>query len=146
MTAGCRFTRTLGTLVSSGVPILQSLSIVKETSGNAVIAKAVEGIHESVKEGESITTPLAAAKGGVFPPMVTQMIGVGEKTGGLSEMLNKIADFYDEEVDDFLYLPRYHGAGAGHGKQHEFAQREMFPLAHFGSPCLRAVITGSAGT
>jgi type IV pilus assembly protein PilC len=93
-----RFTRTLGTLVSSGVPILQALTIVKETSGNVVIAKAVADVHESVKEGETITAPLEASR--VFPPMVISMVDVGEQTGALPEMLMKIADNYDEEVDN----------------------------------------------
>jgi len=93
-----RFTRTLGTLVSSGVPILQALTIVKETSGNVVIGEAVSMIHESVKEGETITAPLEAAN--VFPPMVVSMVDVGEQTGALPEMLMKIADTYDDEVDN----------------------------------------------
>jgi type IV pilus assembly protein PilC len=93
-----RFTRTLGTLVSSGVPILQALTIVKETSGNVVIGNAVALVHESVKEGETITAPLEASK--VFPPMVISMVDVGEQTGALPEMLMKIADNYEEEVDN----------------------------------------------
>ena len=93
-----RFTRTLGTLVSSGVPILQALTIVKETAGNVIIGNAVTGVHESVKEGETITAPLEAS--GVFPPMVVSMVDVGEQTGALPEMLLKIADNYDEEVDN----------------------------------------------
>ncbi len=93
-----RFTRTLGTLVSSGVPILQALTIVKETAGNVIIANAVNAVHESVKEGETITAPLEAS--GVFPPMVISMVDVGEQTGALPEMLLKIADNYDDEVDN----------------------------------------------
>jgi type IV pilus assembly protein PilC len=93
-----RFTRTLGTLVSSGVPILQALTIVKETAGNVIIANAVNSVHESVKEGETITAPLEAS--GVFPPMVISMVDVGEQTGALPEMLLKIADNYDDEVDN----------------------------------------------
>jgi len=93
-----RFTRTLGTLVSSGVPILQALTIVKETAGNVIIANAVNAVHESVKEGETITAPLEAC--GVFPPMVISMVDVGEQTGALPEMLLKIADNYDDEVDN----------------------------------------------
>jgi len=93
-----RFTRTLGTLVSSGVPILQALTIVKETSGNVIIGNAVGLVHESVKEGETITAPLEASK--VFPPMVISMVDVGEQTGALPEMLMKIADNYEEEVDN----------------------------------------------
>jgi type IV pilus assembly protein PilC len=93
-----RFTRTLGTLVSSGVPILQALMIVKETAGNVIIANAVTKVHESVKEGETITAPLESSR--VFPPMVVSMVDVGEQTGALPEMLLKIADNYDEEVDN----------------------------------------------
>jgi type II secretory pathway component PulF len=92
------FARTLGTLVSSGVPILQALTIVKETAGNVIIANAVVKVHESVKEGETITAPLEAS--GVFPPMVVSMVDVGEQTGAMPEMLLKIADNYDEEVDN----------------------------------------------
>src|SRR5271170_1257862 len=93
-----RFTRTLGTLVSSGVPILQALTIVRETAGNVIIANAVNKIHESVKEGETITAPMEGS--GVFPPMVVSMVDVGEQTGALPEMLMRIADDYDEEVDN----------------------------------------------
>lgn len=93
-----RFSRTLGTLVSSGVPILQALTIVRETSGNMVVARAVTMVHESVKEGDTITLPLETSK--VFPPMVISMIDVGEQTGALPEMLMRIADNYDEEVDN----------------------------------------------
>jgi type IV pilus assembly protein PilC len=93
-----RFTRTLGTLVSSGVPILQALTIVKETAGNVIIANAVNSVHEAVKEGETITAPLESS--GVFPPMVISMVDVGEQTGALPEMLLRIADNYDEEVDN----------------------------------------------
>src|SRR6266576_2723652 len=93
-----RFTRTLGTLISSGVPILQALTIVKETAGNVIVSDAVNDVHESVKEGETITAPLEAS--GVFPPMVISMVDVGEQTGALPEMLLKIADNYDEEVDN----------------------------------------------
>jgi type IV pilus assembly protein PilC len=93
-----RFTRTLGTLVSSGVPILQALNIVKETAGNVIVANAIAAVHDSVKEGETITAPLEAS--GVFPPMVISMVDVGEQTGALPEMLLKIADNYDDEVDN----------------------------------------------
>src|SRR5207247_7298034 len=93
-----RFSRTLGTLVSSGVPILQALTIVKETAGNVIVGNAVAAVHESVKEGETITAPLEASN--VFPPMVISMVDVGEQTGALPEMLMKIADNYDEEVDN----------------------------------------------
>ncbi len=92
-----RFSRTLATLISSGVPILDALDITARTSGNRVIHDAIKASVLSIAEGETITQPLKAC--GVFPPMVTQMISVGEKTGGLDEMLSKIADFYDEEVD-----------------------------------------------
>ena len=93
-----RITRTLGTLVSSGVPILQALMIVKETSGNVIISNAIGNVHESVKEGETITAPMESS--GVFPPMVVSMVDVGEQTGALPEMLLKISDNYDEEVDN----------------------------------------------
>jgi type IV pilus assembly protein PilC len=93
-----RFARTLGTLVTSGVPILQALNITRETAGNSVIADAISKVHDSVKEGESIVQPLEAS--GVFPPMVISMIDVGEETGQLPEMLLKIAEVYDDEVDN----------------------------------------------
>ena len=96
-TAISRFSRTLGTLVTSGVPILQALNITRETAGNTVIARAIGQVHESVKEGESIVQPLEASR--AFPPMVVSMIDVGEETGQLPEMLLKIADVYDDEVD-----------------------------------------------
>ena len=92
-----RFSRTLGTLITSGVPILDALDITARTSGNQVIHDAIKKSVLSIAEGETITQPLRDS--GVFPPMVVQMIGVGEKTGGLDEMLTKIGDFYDEEVD-----------------------------------------------
>src|SRR5688572_1752713 len=92
-----RFTRTLGTLVSSGVSILDGLEITARTSGNRVIHDAIMESRASIAGGETISEPLK--KSGVFPPMVVQMINVGEQTGGLDEMLTKIADFYDEEVD-----------------------------------------------
>jgi type IV pilus assembly protein PilC len=97
-TAISRFSRTLGTLVTSGVPILQALTITRETAGNSVIARAISQVHDSVKEGESIVLPLEAS--GVFPPMVISMIDVGEETGQLPEMLLKIAEVYDDEVDN----------------------------------------------
>ena len=93
-----RFSRTLGTLVTSGVPILQALNITKETAGNVVIAEAVVKVHDAVKEGESVVQPLEAS--GVFPPMVISMVDVGEETGQLPEMLLKIAEVYDDEVDN----------------------------------------------
>ena len=97
-TAISRFSRTLGTLVTSGVPILQALNITRETAGNTVIANAISQVHDSVKEGESIVQPLEAS--GAFPPMVISMIDVGEETGQLPEMLLKIAEVYDDEVDN----------------------------------------------
>ena len=97
-TAISRFSRTLGTLVTSGVPILQALNITRATAGNTVISKAIGQVHDSVKEGESIVQPLEAS--GAFPPMVISMIDVGEETGQLPEMLLKIADVYDDEVDN----------------------------------------------
>ena len=93
-----RFTRTLGTLVTSGVPILQALNITKETAGNVIISTAIGQVYDAVKEGESIVTPLQAS--GVFPNMVVSMVDVGEETGQLPEMLLKIADVYDDEVDN----------------------------------------------
>lgn len=92
-----RFTRTLGTLISSGVSILDALEITAKTAGNRVIQDAIRRSVVSIAEGETITQPLKET--GVFPPMVCQMISVGERTGGLDEMLQKIADFYEEEVD-----------------------------------------------
>ena len=97
-TAVSRFSRTLGTLVTSGVPILQALNITRETAGNAAIADAISQVHDSVKEGESIVQPLEASR--AFPPMVVSMIDVGEETGQLPEMLLKIADVFDDEVDN----------------------------------------------
>ena len=92
-----RITRTLGTLISSGVPILQALNIVRDTSGNEVFGRAISMVHDSIREGESIATPLQTSK--IFPPMVINMIDVGEETGALDSMLMKIADTYEEEVD-----------------------------------------------
>ena len=95
--AVARFTRTLGTLISSGVPILNGLEITARTSGNRVVEQAVMATRDSISQGNTISEPLKAS--GVFPPMVTQMISVGEQTGALDEMLDKIANFYDDEVD-----------------------------------------------
>lgn len=95
-----RFCRTLGTLLSSGVPIMQALEIVGRASGNEIIAMTVTKVRESIREGESIASPLGAS--GMFPPMVTQMVAVGEETGNLDAMLSKIADFYDTEVEYML--------------------------------------------
>ena len=93
-----RFTRTLGTLLNSGVPILQALTIVKETAGNVVVGNVISKVHESVKEGETIAVPLKASR--IFPTMVAGMVDIGEQTGALPDMLMKIADGYDEEVDN----------------------------------------------
>ena len=92
-----RFTRTLGTLITSGVPILEGLSITARTSGNAVLEEALMKVRKAIEEGRTIVDPLREC--GVFPNMVTQMIGVGEATGAMDSMLQKIADFYEEEVD-----------------------------------------------
>lgn len=96
-TAVARLTRTLGTLLSSGVPVLQALAIVKDTTDNQVIANAIQSVHDSVKEGEGMTAPMGAC--GVFPAMVVSMVEVGEETGALPEMLIRIANTYDDEVD-----------------------------------------------
>ena len=93
-----RFTRTLGTLLSSGVPILQALLITRDTSGNVHVADALNIVHDRVKEGDNVARPLDSTN--VFPTMVTSMIEVGEETGALPEMLNRVADTYDEEVDN----------------------------------------------
>jgi type IV pilus assembly protein PilC len=92
-----RFTRTLGTLIASGVPILEGLDITAKTSGNAVVERALNRVRKSLEEGKSLTEPLKESE--VFPGMVTQMIAVGEQTGAMDAMLQKIADFYEEEVD-----------------------------------------------
>jgi type IV pilus assembly protein PilC len=95
--AVARFTRTLGTLISSGVPILEGLDITARTSGNAVVEKAIGETRKAVEAGRSLVDPLKETD--VFPGMVTQMIGVGEQTGAMDAMLQKIADFYEDEVD-----------------------------------------------
>jgi type IV pilus assembly protein PilC len=95
--AVARFTRTLGTMISSGVPILDAMEVVAKTAGNSVVEKAIRYTKEKIEEGKTIVQPLAETK--VFPPMVVQMIGVGEATGAMDQMLTKIADFYDDEVD-----------------------------------------------
>jgi type IV pilus assembly protein PilC len=92
-----RLTRNLGTMLAAGVPILQSLDIVAETSGNAVVGKAIRAVQDSVRQGEALARPLADHP--VFPPMVVQMMAVGEDTGALDQMLTKISDFYDQEVE-----------------------------------------------
>lgn len=96
-TAVARFSRTLGTLMSSGVPVLQALNIVRDTAGNEVIARAIQQVHDSVKEGDNMALPLEGS--GVFPGMVVSMVDVGEETGALPDMLMKVADNYDDEVD-----------------------------------------------
>jgi type IV pilus assembly protein PilC len=97
-TAIARFARTLGTLVSSGVPILDALTITGRTAGNKIIEEAIYATRSSISEGKTIAEPLISSK--VFPPMVCQMIAVGETTGALDQMLQKIADFYEDEVDN----------------------------------------------
>lgn len=96
--AVAKFTRTLGTMVSSGVPIMDGLEIVAKTAGNKIVEEAIYAVRQAISEGKTMAEPLAAC--GVFPPMVVQMISVGEATGAMDTMLNKIADFYDDEVDD----------------------------------------------
>ncbi len=96
--AVARFSRTFGTLIRAGVPMLSALDVVKDTAGNAVVAKAVERVYNEVRQGGSIAKPMS--KTSVFPPMVTQMVAVGEETGKLDEMLSKVADFYDMEVEN----------------------------------------------
>ena len=95
--AVARFTRTLGTLITSGVPILEGLAITAKTSGNAVLEEALLKVRKAIEEGRTIVDPLKES--GVFPNMVTQMIGVGEATGAMDNMLQKIGDFYEDEVD-----------------------------------------------
>ncbi|MCA9582588.1 MAG: type II secretion system F family protein [Myxococcales bacterium] len=95
--AVARFTRTLGTLLTSGVPILDAMEIVGKAAGNVIVERAIQGTSAKIREGRTMAEPLLET--GVFPPMVVQMIGVGEQTGALDQMLNKIADFYEEEVD-----------------------------------------------
>jgi type IV pilus assembly protein PilC len=96
--AVAKFSRTLGTMISSGVPILDGLDIVAKTAGNKVVENAVYKVRQSISEGKTIAEPLEQS--GVFPPMVCQMVAVGEQSGAIDTMLNKIADFYDDEVDD----------------------------------------------
>ncbi|MDT8440285.1 MAG: type II secretion system F family protein [Desulfuromonadales bacterium] len=96
--AVAKFTRTLGTMISSGVPILDGLEIVAKTAGNKIVENAIYKVRQSISEGKTIAEPLE--KSGVFPPMVCQMIAVGEQSGSIDTMLNKVADFYDDEVDD----------------------------------------------
>ena len=99
VSAVARFSRTFGTLVSSGVPILQALMITRDTAGNVVVADAVNKIHDAVREGESIVTPMSSASN-IFPAMMISMVDVGEETGQLPDMLMKVAEVYDEEVDN----------------------------------------------
>lgn len=96
--AVAKFTRTLGTMISSGVPIMDGLEIVAKTAGNKIVEEAVFKVRQAISEGKTMAEPLSES--GVFPPMVIQMIAVGEATGAMDTMLNKIADFYDDEVDD----------------------------------------------
>ncbi len=96
--AVAKFTRTLGTMVSSGVPIMDGLDIVAKTAGNKIVEEAIYGVRQAISEGKTMAEPLQAC--GIFPPMVVQMISVGEATGAMDAMLTKIADFYDDEVDD----------------------------------------------
>lgn len=98
VSAVTRFSRTFGTLVASGVPILQALLITRDTAGNVIVADAITKIHDSVREGESIVTPMTTCD--VFPPMMISMVDVGEETGQLPDMLLKVAEVYDEEVDN----------------------------------------------
>ena len=118
--AVARFTRTLGTLLSSGVPILDALDVVAASAGNVIVERAIRHSAEKIREGRTMAEPLAET--GVFPPMVVQMIGVGEQTGALDQMLNKIADFYEEEVDvavaamTSLIEPHHDGRGRRHGR------------------------------
>lgn len=95
--AVARFTRTLGTLLKSGVPLMTCLEITQDTAGNVHIAAGIAKVREAVSEGEGMTKPLEQTK--LFPPMVTQMIAIGEESGSVDAMLNKVADFYDEEVE-----------------------------------------------
>ena len=110
-----RFSRTLGTLVTSGVPILQALNITKETAGNLIIANSISKVHDAVKEGESMVAPLESSN--VFPPMVISMVDVGEETGQLPEMLLKIADVYAlvGKPENFSFYIH----GRGHSVPHE---------------------------
>jgi type IV pilus assembly protein PilC len=96
--AVAKFTRTLGTMISSGVPIMDGLEIVAKTAGNKIVEEAIYKVRQAISEGKTMAEPLAES--GVFPPMVVQMISVGEATGAMDSMLNKVADFYDDEVDD----------------------------------------------
>ena len=95
--AVARFSRTLSTLITSGVPLLEALDVTAKTAGNAVIEKAIMDTRKAVEQGRTIVDPLRQSK--IFPPMVTQMISVGEQTGAMDSMLTKIAEFYEEEVD-----------------------------------------------
>jgi len=97
-TAIARFSRTLGTLMNSGVPVLQALNIVRDTAGNEVVAMSVNKVHDAVKEGENMSPPIEAS--GIFPPVVVSMVEVGEETGALPDMLERIADNYEDEVDN----------------------------------------------
>jgi type IV pilus assembly protein PilC len=98
--AVARFASTLGTLVTAGVPILQALDIVRDSSGNEVVARAMDEVYQSVKDGETIHEPLS--KCSVFPPLVYHMVAVGEETGAIDQMLNKVAEAYEQEVEDMV--------------------------------------------
>jgi len=93
-----RFSRTFGTLLRAGVPMLTALDVVKDTAGNAVVADSVQKIYNEVRQGGSLSKPMSRSR--VFPAMVTQMVAVGEETGRLDDMLSKVADFYDMEVEN----------------------------------------------
>jgi type IV pilus assembly protein PilC len=98
--AVARFTRTLASLIRGGVPLLSALEVVKKTTGNAMIAKTLSDSQESIKEGEDLSTRLGASR--IFPPMVVQMVAVGEQSGALDTMLDKVADFYEEDAEDIV--------------------------------------------
>ena len=98
--AVARFSRTLGTLIASGVSLIEALNIAAKTAGNVIVERAINHVKQSVQEGQSIAEPLA--KSGIFPYMVIQMVSVGESTGVLETMLNKVADFFEEEVDNVV--------------------------------------------
>jgi len=134
--AVARFTRTLGTLITSGVPLLESMDITARTSGNAVVERAILGVRKAVEEGRTLTDPLRESE--VFPNMVTQMIAVGEQTGAMDAMLQKIADFYEAEVDaavkDMLTLLEpviicFLGFTVGAGSRYAKAVVCVFPMS-----------------
>ena len=128
--AVARFCRTLGTLISSGVPILEGMDITARTAGNMVIQNAILKSKDAVEQGRNIATPLAETK--VFPPMVVQMVGVGEATGALDAMLSKVADFYEDEVDNAVAnLTSPHGTDHDrHARRHHRLHRHRHVSAH----------------